>query len=141
MRMLRVMRKLAHEKEGQGKVLFCEAGTGTGKTAAYLSAAVELLERDPQARVMIAAPSFALVQQIGETLAWLGEVAGGAVFLAGQNEWVSEGALQRLIDDDGAGLELADRQALLRWMKRGGDGSRPAWSMGSLMAAFPRAQA
>lgn len=136
-RMLRVMRKLTSEPDGKGKVLFCEAGTGTGKTAAYLACAIELLQKDPVARVMIAAPSFALVQQIGETLAWFGDVAGRPVFLAGQNEWVSESALQRLIDDEGAQLDPKDVEALLRWMKRGGDGSRPAWSMASLMSAFP----
>jgi CRISPR type IV-associated DEAD/DEAH-box helicase Csf4 len=114
------------------RVLFCEAGTGTGKTLAYLGYALDELAAHPTRRVMIAAPSFALFQQIGNELARFGAEAPQAVYLAGQSEWVSETALKALIDE-AQEIDGAVATALRNWLRTGGDGSRPRWSMGSLL--------
>lgn len=119
------------------KVLFCEAGTGTGKTMAYLGYIVDRLQADPCARAMIAAPSFGLLAQIGKELATFEEDAPAAVFLAGQGEWISQSALRDVLNERSASLPDVQAQALHRWTKTGGDGSRPAWSMASLLDASP----
>ena len=132
--MLLALRKL---DEGDApKVLFCEAGTGTGKTMAYLGYVVDHLHANPCARAMVAAPSFGLLAQIGEELARF-EDAPAAVFLAGQNEWVSKAALADVLAERSDQIPLEQRRALLPWLDRGGDGSRPAWSVGSLLTACP----
>lgn len=114
------------------RVLFCEAGTGTGKTLAYLGYALDELAAHPTRRVMVAAPSFALLQQIGNELARFGPDAPRTVFLAGQSEWVSETALKALIEEDKQ-IDSEVAKALRKWARTGGDGSRPRWSMGSLL--------
>lgn len=133
--MLMAMRKL--DAGDPPKVLFCEAGTGTGKTMAYLAYVIDHLKAQPAARAMVAAPSFGLLAQIGMELATFGEEAPEAVFLAGQNEWISKAALQDILADRGASLPAGQESSLRAWLGNGGDGSRPAWSMASLLAACP----
>lgn len=133
--MLMAMRKL--DVGEAPKVLFCEAGTGTGKTLAYLGYIIDRLQADPCARAMVAAPSFGLLAQIGMELSTFEADAPAAVFLAGQSEWISQAALRDLLSERGSSLPEKQAQALLRWTDTGGDGSRPAWSMASLLCAAP----
>jgi CRISPR type IV-associated DEAD/DEAH-box helicase Csf4 len=134
--MLMAMRKL--DVVDPPKVLFCEAGTGTGKTMAYLAYVIDHLKAHPAARAMVAAPSFGLLAQIGTELATFGDEAPEAVFLAGQNEWISKAALQDILSDRAYSLSAGQDSALRTWLVNGGDGSRPAWSMASLLTACPQ---
>lgn len=136
--MLMALRKL--DAGEPPKVLFCEAGTGTGKTMAYLAYIIDHLKADPCSRAMVAAPSFGLLAQIGTELASFGDEAPVAVFLAGQNEWISKAALQDILTERGSTLPNGQEDALRAWLVRGGDGSRPAWSMASLLTACPAFQ-
>lgn len=133
--MLMALRKL--DAGEPPKVLFCEAGTGTGKTMAYLAYIIDHLKAEPCARAMVAAPSFGLLAQIGMELATFGDEAPAAVFLAGQNEWISKAALQDIVAERGSTLAPEQDSSLRAWLVNGGDGSRPAWSMASLLAACP----
>jgi CRISPR type IV-associated DEAD/DEAH-box helicase Csf4 len=137
LQVLRAMRSLTQGEAGAGKVLFCEAGTGTGKTLAYLGAAVELLGAAPLKRVIVAAPTFALIEQIEAELSLFRDEAPKAVFLAGQSEWVSETALETFLEERAEEIPEAQAKQLRRWMTRGGDGSRPRWSMVSLVETVP----
>lgn len=137
LQVLRVMKDFAAAQGDAGKVLFCEAGTGTGKTLAFLGVAVELLGSDATKRVMVAAPTFAILEQIEKELALFAEDAPKAVFLAGQSEWVSETALEVLLDEREADIGPEQAEKIRKWMERGGDGSRPRWSMVSLVDSVP----
>lgn len=135
LQVLRAIRALGEFEAG--KVLFCEAGTGTGKTLAYLGGAVEFLQATADTRVMVAAPTFAVIEQIGRELWLFGDEAPATVFLAGQGEWISESALGRFLDERGDEIPEAQQKDLLAWIKTGGDGSRPRWSMASLLDSVP----
>jgi CRISPR type IV-associated DEAD/DEAH-box helicase Csf4 len=134
---LRCLREFVTQRSGEGEVLFCEAGTGTGKTLAYLAAAVELLATDKCSRVMVAAPTFALMEQIGQELALFGEDAPSAVLLAGQGEWVSQGALERFLAERNADVSPGQEEKLKAWLETGGSSSGPRWSMLSLVDSVP----
>ena len=137
-RMLKELRTLTSESSGPAgpRVLFCEAGTGTGKTLAYLGHAIDELKAHPKHRVMVAAPTFTLFQQIGNELARFGKDAPTAVYLAGQSEWVSETAIKALIDE-GEQIPPDQAEAVRAWARTGGDGSRPRWSVGALLQVVP----
>lgn len=133
--MLMALRKL--DAGAAPKVLFCEAGTGTGKTLAYLGYVIDSLQSNPAARAMVAAPSFGLLEQIGLALASFKDEAPAAAFLAGQSEWISRSALRDMLDDRGYSLPPAQEAQLRDWLNTGGDGQRPAWSLASLLEAAP----
>lgn len=95
----------------KSKVLFLEAGTGIGKTLAYLAHAVTYAAAGPaRRRAWIAAPSFALLRQVeaeitGKLLQGTlsdaqREVLNGRCMLAGQAEWVSLSALESLLQGE-----------------------------------------
>lgn len=131
------------------RVLFCEAGTGTGKTMAYLGSALDYLQDRPQGKVYVAAPSFALLAQVRKELELLlasAKVSISYAFLAGQSEFVSEQALQAMADgfdervDDSTKTTLS--KLLLHWRKTGvcASGVMPqecAWAMPALIHAMP----
>ena len=124
------------------KVLFAEAGTGVGKTLAYLSSAHAFLKRNNMAQVAVAVPSHALMDQVLQE--WrsittaLGEPVATAT-LIGQNEFVSEQALSEVhfqMDDCSAKDEIS------AWAKAGAPCSpqsviRHAWTMAGLRHASP----
>lgn len=132
------------------RVLFCEAGTGTGKTLAYLGSALDHLQSNPTHRVYVAAPSFALLSQVRKELEFLLTAATSKIsyaFLAGQSEFVSEQALQAMIDDEeDKRLTDQEKQTLLNllvsWRRTGICSSDVApkdrpWAMPALIHAMP----
>ena len=137
--MTAALTKLTSDPSQESKVLFCEAGTGTGKTLAYLGHAIDYLTAHPESRVMVAAPSFALMSQIEQELSKFGALAPEAVFLAGQREWISHGALQDWLSQESAeNLCAEDRERLYSWLATGGDGQLPRWSVDSLLHEVPQ---
>lgn len=128
------------------RVLVAESGTGTGKTIAYLSYALDCLEDNPLSRVYVALPTFALMSQVRVELTRLnGQKPLRILFLMGQSEWVSEIALRDLLDQAAQGEipiphELQSRlHALMAQWGRGtsfSNKSRP-WSMADLELAVP----
>jgi len=128
------------------RVLMAEAGTGTGKTIAYLSYALDCLECNPLARVYVALPTFALMSQVR---AEIGRINGQnplkILYLMGQSEWVSEVALRELLERAQRG-EYAISEDLLprlhalmaQWLRGiSASGKARPWSMADLELAVP----
>lgn len=67
-RMLAAMDRLIEDPSSESRVMFLEAGTGIGKTLAYLGHAIDLLEDNPAAFVVVAVPSYALIRQVRDEL-------------------------------------------------------------------------
>lgn len=88
------------------KVLMAEAGTGTGKTLAYLVALHNVITQRSSAPVAIAVPSHALMEKVlldWQELMTAVQTPISTVALLGQGEFVSQTALQGLletVDDD-----------------------------------------
>lgn len=125
------------------KVLFAEAGTGTGKTLAYLVAARRFAAQQPGSRVGIAVPTHALMDKVLQDWAKLNDTAQGSgaatVALLGQAEFVSVKALQEILD----GVEDEEVCAKVRsWIARGGQGPNDGvvqqrWTAAGLRSAVP----
>lgn len=106
---------------GDHRVLFAEAGTGTGKTLAYLVAAHRLASQHRGAHVCIAVPSHALMEKVLHD--WTALVAalkapiGSSCALLGQGEFVSLSALQAMLPevDD---IDVRDR--IEQWIAKAG---------------------
>lgn len=126
------------------RVLFAEAGTGVGKTLAYLSAIHAFLKKNKTAQVGIAVPSHALMDQLMREWRRIQDALGepvATVALIGQGEFVSVQALEAIrlnlsMDD----AQVADQ--IQKWMDKGGpcaaDGViRHAWTVAGLRLAAP----
>lgn len=129
------------------RVLVAEAGTGTGKTLAYLSYALDCLDDNPTSRIYIALPTFALMAQIRSEIARL-TLKGHShrlIYLMGQSEWVSEVALNELLQQAQAGnLPMtAETQGQLhalmtKWeRKTSASQDAPPWSVADLEQIIP----
>jgi CRISPR type IV-associated DEAD/DEAH-box helicase Csf4 len=139
-RMLAALDRLTTNSVDESRVMFVEAGTGIGKTMAYLSHALDVLDEHPDAFVAVAVPSFALIRQVRAELCAF-PTRPRTTFLAGQGEWISDSALQWLLAD---GRRLPEDQAarLEDWMrdqKRASSENNllPPWSRESLLAFVP----
>lgn len=135
---------------GDHRVLFAEAGTGVGKTFAMLVAAAEFALGNPHQVVVLAFPTYAVLEQAHQS--WSGlrtDVLGGdrpadRVVLS-QAAFVSETAIQEWMDAVGPS-EL--RKRVEAWIDGGaaaapGSRSDAPWQMLSLQEAceglFPEA--
>lgn len=124
------------------RILMAEAGTGTGKTLAYLVALHAFRTQRRSAPVAIAVPSHALMEKVLHD--WQGLMAAlqapiDTVALLGQGEFVSQAALQGLLEtvDD---VEV--RASLEAWMAQGAPPPPDSlvshrWSMAGLRHAAP----
>lgn len=133
--------------DGGGRcVMMAESGTGTGKTIAYLSYALDFLEDNPVSRAYVAVPTFALMAQIQSELTRLtSQKSIRTLYLMGQPEWVSEIALQELLERAEMGVvaiteDIQTRlHALMAYWARGTSFSGKArpWTMADLAFAVP----
>lgn len=126
-----------------GKVLFAEAGTGTGKTLAYLVAAHRMASQDRAALVGIAVPTHTLMDKVLRDWAGLVDALdspiGNTVPLLGQAEFVSVTALATILP------EIEDpeiKAAVEQWIAKGGPGPedgiiRHRWTIAGLHRAAP----
>lgn len=119
-------------------VLFCEAGTGIGKTIAYLGAAFDVFEKNPSANIVIALPTNALINQIKPDIKEFSAIAKNNVsvrYIRPQRDWVSASALHNFIEvRPDENLELA--QKMLDWLPL--DAAEPdEWLMSRFSEAFP----
>ena len=131
------------------QVLFAEAGTGVGKTAAYLAGAAEFLQSNAGSRVFVAVPTFALANQVlreWEVIRAALSAACDTMALIGQGEFVSELAIQSLLNEeietDFGPVSDAQFGAIRAWMDAGAPCApdaliRHAWTMTGLMHACP----
>ena len=128
-------------------VLFAEAGTGVGKTLAYLMATYSFLHDSTSAKpalacAALAVPTFALMDQAMHEWARLQKARGRPIAtatLVGQGEFVSVQALRTLADtlDD---PDLIKRIA--KWIAAGGPSPngaliRSRWTVASLKRIAP----
>lgn len=129
------------------RVLVAEAGTGTGKTLAYLAYALDTLDDNPASRVYISPPTFALMSQVRAEIARLN--TGGhkhrLIYLMGQSEWVSEVAMNELLERAASGdVQMSEetqaqlRVVLDRWGRNTSHHTdTPVWSAADLEQAVP----
>lgn len=123
-------------------ILMAEAGTGTGKTLAYLAALHDFHSRRPSSPVAIAVPSHALMEQVLHDWRALMEGLDSPVstaVLLGQSEFVSQVALQGMLESVDDVEELA---AIDAWMVEGAPPPPDSlvsqrWSMAGLRHAAP----
>lgn len=143
-RMLAAMDRLVEDPSTESRVMFLEAGTGIGKTLGYLGQALDLLADRPDAFVAVAVPSFALLRQVRTELSAFPSPPD-ALFLAGQNEWISESALQGFLLENSHRLPDDMPTRLTDWITQqaeqpsGGVSplQAPPWSRESLLSAVP----
>lgn len=139
--LLAALDKLTDDPAETSRVLFCEAGTGIGKTLGYLGHAIDVLADKPEAKVAVAAPSFALLRQIQRELQAF-PTCPPVVFLAGQGEWISSGALRAFLLDEGHRLPGGQEALVREWLshqdnERVIDERDPVWSKDSLLRSVP----
>ena len=118
----------------------CEAATGTGKTLAMLLAAIDRLTQNPEARLLIAVPTIAVMRQFAEEYKEI-ERAGLDIIrlrtVIGRREFVSPREIQKILDDGRGGAEEA---AVREWLSSGGTSSgviTNAWLMHTLKTIAP----
>lgn len=102
-------------------VLFAEASTGIGKTRAFLVVAAEHLRANPEANVVLAFPSFAILRQAAHEWQRLDAACTLPAhrIIAGQREFVSVEALKSLLEMPDEGLSDVQRRAR-EWVEAGG---------------------
>lgn len=132
----------ASRKNPTHKVLVAEAGTGIGKTLAYLASAHEFFQRNKTAQICVAVPSHALMDRAlrdwRQLMAKLDEPITTTA-LIGQGEFVSVQALQAIVSD----LDDVDEiSAITTWIDRGGPGAEGSpltqrWTISGLRHAAP----
>jgi len=137
-----ITRIAAPEIAPEHKVLFAEAGTGTGKTLAYLLCAHRFAQ-EPRTRVGIAIPSHALIDKVlkdwNRLCAALETPVGATLALLGQAEFVSVTALQAVLG------EIVDEsvvKSIERWIAKGGPAPEDGvltqrWTRAGLRSAAP----
>jgi len=125
----------ALESEADHKVLFAEAGTGTGKTLAYLVCAHRFAQ-ESGTKVGIAIPTHALIDKVlkdwDQLCAALKAPVGATLALLGQAEFVSVTALEAVL---GEVRDETVATAVQQWIAKGG----PAPEHGVLTQRWTRA--
>ena len=139
----RALQKHTEPDDLQGRtVLMAEAGTGTGKTLAYLVALHARANNRPSAPAAIAVPSHALMEKVLQdwnALMLALDAPIPTLALLGQGEFVSLVALQAVLETVDDVEVLASVQ---KWIEQGGPpapGSLVSqrWTMGGLRHAAP----
>jgi len=118
-RMLAALDRLIDDPSDESRVMFLEAGTGIGKTLAYLGQAIDVIKARPKSFVVVSVPSFTLMDQVRNELRKF-EYAMDipkTVFLAGQNEWISESALKGFLLENAHHLPDGQASSLENWMR------------------------
>ncbi len=113
------------ENAADHRVLFAEASTGTGKTRAFLAAALAHIERYPGIPVVVAVPTYMVLNQTYVELKRMTDAYKKVPFvcLAGMSEFVSCATLEELLSS----LPPDETtEAARAWIKAGGP--RPSWS-------------
>lgn len=124
------------------KVLFAEAGTGVGKTLAYLVAAHEFIKANPDAHIAIAVPSHALMSKVigdWQRLTQALEQPKKSVALLGQSEFVSVTALTSIQSEI---KDIVLYGQIQEWIENGGPAQIGSlinhnWTMAGLRSAAP----
>lgn len=101
------------------RVVFAEAATGTGKTRAFEAAVIDWCVRHPKECAVIAAPTYGVLLQAIQSwqrIASVRDVPDWCV-IAGQNEFVSRHALERILDEH---PDVAGAEAARAWLAEGG---------------------
>ncbi|MCB2211652.1 DEAD/DEAH box helicase [bacterium] len=138
-----------HETMERGGGLICEAGTGTGKSLAYLLPAL-VHARAERGRVIISTNTRHLQNQLfDKDLPYLAAAFGGdvrAVLLKGRGNYICKRRYDALVTEPDA-LEGEERVALLpmvRWLNRtktGDIGEAPGVRQGLVRGLWPRLSA
>lgn len=138
-----ISKACAPDSPDQHKVLFAEAGTGTGKTLAYLVAAHRFASTVRGATIGIAVPSHALMDKVlqdwGRLCASLKDPIGTTNALLGQAEFVSVTALQEILAEVD---DLETRAQISAWIAKGGPAPEDGviqhrWTAAGLRSAAP----
>lgn len=112
-----------------GAIGLCEAGTGTGKTLAMLSAAKRTLEANPNSRLVIACPTLMLMEQFAKQYDEM-TAAGIAMpelrTVVGRREFVSPAEVRRVAESGKIDPEV-DIDAVLKWVDGGGSAEGNHW--------------
>lgn len=141
-RMLAALDRLIDDAADTSCVMFLEAGTGIGKTLGYLGQAIDIIKADSSAFAVVAVPSFALIRQVRSELGAFPSIPK-SVFLAGQNEWISDSALRAFLFENAHRLPDGQQQNLESWLNSQVtqlpiDILIPSpWSRESLLSAVP----
>ncbi|ABD72040.1 DEAD/DEAH box helicase-like (plasmid) [Rhodoferax ferrireducens T118] len=123
------------------RVLFAEAGTGIGKTLAYMAGVHAFLKSLKTAQTAIAVPTHALMDQTLREWRKVQDALGEPVSTAtliGQNEFVSVQALTDLLPD----IDQTVREQITTWIGKSGPCDpdaviRHAWTVGALRKVAP----
>ncbi|MCZ8254447.1 MAG: hypothetical protein O9327_02045 [Polaromonas sp.] len=139
-RIMAALRRLDDPNRTMPGVLFLEAGTGIGKTLAYLGYLVDAIHATPPRSAMVgpcyvAVPTFGLMSQVQRELEAFSADRPSVVTLLGASEWISQTALVEWCEEAlfnlavpvtaaGEANEAAEQQAgdLRRTRHRGGNG-------------------
>jgi len=147
-----VLDSFTHQAHTSPMVLMAEAGTGVGKTSAYLAAVYEFLMRQPKSVAFIAVPTFALANQVlgeWESIKKALDTDIKTMALIGQGEFVSESALMEFIqaqeEKTGEFPEIVKDQIdqIKKWVNESspypvGALIRHHWTVDGLMDACPK---
>lgn len=117
--------------------------TANGKKVAYLAAAQEFLETQPEASIAVALPNLALVEQALADWQTIQAAAGGpdAVCILGKDEFVSVDRLGSMLETEKS-AQLPNVSAVREWVAGGGLAPSDAllkspWLMRSLRRIAP----
>jgi CRISPR type IV-associated DEAD/DEAH-box helicase Csf4 len=127
------------------KVLFAEAGTGIGKTLAYLTSVHAYLSENRVTQAAVAVPTHALMDQVLQEWRKVEDAVGpmATVPVIGQNEFVSVQALELMLqalDESDEPKDVQTCTEIRKWMKAGGPAApnaviRHSWTIGALRLA------
>lgn len=113
-----------------GVIGLCEAGTGTGKTLAMLSAAKRRLDSSPDKRLTIACPTIMLMEQFSrqhKVMITAGIAMPPLRVVVGRREFVSPAEVLRVAQSGKVDAEV-DLEAVLRWLDAGGPAEDNHWA-------------
>ncbi len=121
------------------KVLFAEAATGIGKTRPFIAVAIDWHREHPRDHIVIACPSYNVILQALAQWKRVAEVMQLPEYqvLLGQQEYVSQQALNRILSEDPA---VPGAEAATAWLQNRGPSTADdpfghCWLMRSLKAA------
>jgi ATP-dependent DNA helicase DinG len=115
-------RLMADSAERSG-ILFMEASTGVGKGRALCAHAAYLVNEELASRVLVAAPTIAVLNQLYLEYASLTDDRPDSAVMIGMQEFVSEQALRQLLDDP-ASDELPGAAEATHWLE---DAANEPW--------------
>lgn len=134
----RIVQAILDPKRKENSVLFCEAGTGIGKTIAYLGAAFSMIEADPAATIVVALPTNALINQIRPDIEQFRSVTKAPVnvrYIRPQRDWVSATALQNFIENQ-QDIDPIIAQKMIDWLPSDA-ASLDEWLISNFLHEFP----